>query len=573
VITAVISLLHEPAGARNSAARMFRERPVLAWTLDRLSRAHRIDEVAVLCWDDQADAVNEIAADAAVHVVVKSPRVRIPSIEQVSAAQRWSDGWRGGLLGTCYFDRGFCGAFVVEVVEGLAERRHSHARSEDVGESEGNGGGRGHGTLVAAEIKKEASGSGDLILLVDPSSALVDAELIDALIDHADSHPHRELFFTQAAPGLSGVVLRPALLDRLAKSNAHPGRILAYSPDLPGLDPVTNDMCIPVLPAVARTAHRLLLDSDRQIRRFTSATADLNGHLIASDAEKLIAILDAYPQRDSHPRELVLELTTARSTRPIYAPTTHLNLSRGEMPLEAIAKVIDEARGIDDLRLTLAGAGDPLLHSQFTEILQLIAQAKIPAVHLETDLFEIPEAAMAALVNSQIDIITLHLPAITAATYHRVMGVDGYAKVIENLKKLLAKKQTPPLIVPTFTKCRENLSEMETWYDHWIRLLGAAVITAPTDYAGQIPDAGVADMSPPGRRPCARLKSRMTILSDARIVSCEQDFLGRQTMGCAKSGRLATVWSGNLAQLSDEHARNNLNDRPVCAACKEWHRP
>lgn len=539
--TAILSLLHEGAGARCSAGRSFRARPVLALTLERLTRAEHVDRVAILCWDDQQATVNEIAADAGAYVLVKSPRTKIPAIELVSAAQRWSDGWRGGLLGTCHFDRGFSALIITEAIAQLA-------------------------------LEKEASEE-DLILLVDPASALVDPGLIDALVDHARAHSHREFFFTQAAAGLAGVLLRPALLERLAKSNTHAGRVLSYTPDLPGLDPVTNDMCVAVPAAIARTLHRFALDSDRQVQRFEAATADLNGHLIVSDAEKLVAILDAYPLPDSHPREVVLELTTHRAARPIFAPGTHLQLDRAEMTLEAIIATIDQLRGIDDLRLTLAGAGDAILHSRFDEVAKIITGAGIPALHVETDLLALSDAAMEAISVGGIDILTVHLPAITAATYQRVMGVDGFAKVIANLKRLLAKKNTLPIIVPTFVKCRENLAEMETWYDHWIRVLGTAVIVGPSDYAGQIPDVSVADMSPSKRRPCARLRSRMTVLSDAKIVSCEQDVLGRQAMGCASSNELMDVWREGFGALRREHEANYFDARPVCAACKEWHRP
>jgi len=204
---------------------------------------------------------------------------------------------------------------------------------------------------------------------------------------------------------------------------------------------------------------------------------------------------------------------------------------------------------------------------------KLIESAGIPALHAETDLLELSDAAMEAISTGGIDILTVHLPAITAATYQRVMGVDGYAKVVANLKRLLTKRNTLPIIVPTFVKCRENLAEMETWYDHWIRVLGTAVIIGPSDYAGQIPDVTVADMSPSKRRPCARLRSRMTILSDAQIVSCEQDILAKQAMGCARSSGVIEVWRKEFAALRQEHETNSFDARPVCSACKEWHRP
>ena len=420
---------------------------------------------------------------------------------------------------------------------------------------------------------REAAGPAELILLIDPASALVDPALVDGLIEHAIAHPHREFFFTQAAPGTCGVALRPALLERLATTNAHPGRLLAYSPDTPGLDPITNDMCVPVPPAVARTPHRFALDSDRQVRRIAAATTHLNGQLMRTDGQGLLAALEAQPWNEPHPREIVIELTPRRATRPIYAPATHLNFERGEMSLETLQSILAQFADVDDLRVTFAGVGDPLLHSRFAEALRLVHEAKIPAVHVETDLVELSDENRAALAAYPIDVLSVHLPAATAVTYERAMGVNAIAAVLENLKRLLAARLPLPLVVPTFTKCRENLGEMEPWYDHWLRVLGTAVIVGPSDCAGQIPDHAAADMSPARRRPCSRLNTRMTIHSDGTIASCEEDVLAKQPSGRAGDGGVRRAWRHTLQQLRSDHQNGRWNDHPLCTACRQWHRP
>jgi hypothetical protein len=435
-------------------------------------------------------------------------------------------------VASCFFDRGFHAPYVAEAVAGL-----------------------------------EAS----LIVLVNPAAGLVDAALLDQMIEHAQGHPHRDSFFSQAAPGLAGVVLRPVLLERLAKAVTHPGRLLAYSPDTPTLDPITNDMCVPVPAKVARTTHRLAIDSDRQVARLEAATAALNGQLMASDAEALVGAIDARPPADAHPREVVLELTARRASRPIFGAATHLEIGREDLSVEALAAVLGQLRGVDDLRLTLAGVGDPLCHTRFPEILGMIREAGVPAVHVETDLLELSDTALAAIVERGVDVLSVHVPAATVETYRRVMGIDGLGRVLENLKRVLAMRSALPLVVPTFTKCRENLAEMEAWYDHWVRVLGHAVIVGPTDYAGRIPDHAVADMSPPRRRACARLGSRVSVHSDGVVASCEQDVLGEQAMGRAEE--LAGVWRERFPILRAEHEAGDLGGRPVCVACREWHRP
>src|SRR5256885_13316987 len=107
-VTAVLSMLHEPpdcvpdggAPSRqrlNSATRLFRQDPVLAWTLDRLCRSKKLGTIAILCWDDQIESVRPIAEEQRAYVLMKSPRVPQPMIDAVAAAQRWADGSRGGL--------------------------------------------------------------------------------------------------------------------------------------------------------------------------------------------------------------------------------------------------------------------------------------------------------------------------------------------------------------------------------------------------------------------------------------------------------------------------------------------
>jgi spiro-SPASM protein len=326
-----------------------------------------------------------------------------------------------------------------------------------------------------------------------------------------------------------------------------------------------------VPPGIARTVHRFALDSDRQVRRLTNAMAELNGQLLTAGAEQVVGMLEGYGENDAHPREVVLELTARRASRPIFSPVTHLGFDREDMSVETVRGVLKELEGIDDLRLTLGGVGDPLLHGRFAEILGSIAEAGIRAVHVETDLLEVSEEALAAMGEANLDVLTVHLPAVSAAMYSRVMGVEGYGRVLENLKRVLSARRALPLVVPTFTKCRENLEEMEAWYDHWLRVLGTAVIKGPSDYAGQIPDHAAADMSPPRRRPCARLESRMTVHCDGAIPSCEEDVLLKQSMGHVAEG-VSKSWRERLAQLRGDHASNCLESRPLCTACREWHR-
>jgi radical SAM protein with 4Fe4S-binding SPASM domain len=491
----------------------------------------------VICWEDQLEQVEPIAEERGAYVLAKGPRTPMSAIESVAAARRWADGWRGGLLHTCDFDLGFYGPWVREVIEQL---------------------------------------SSDSVILVDPSAALVDPYILDRMIAHSQEHPNIEICFTQAAPGLGGALLRPALVERLAAARTHPGRLLHYLPDQPMRDPLSGDGCIPVATPVARTTRSFRLDSERQIQRMTDAATHLNGELVATDAEDLLHRLNWTPEVDSLPREVVLELNTNRNTSPIFWPGRFHSIQRPAMTIDLARRIFEQLAAGQDVRLTLAGVGDPALHPQVVEIIELADSSGIRAIHLETDLLLVT-AVIQRLAESDVDVISVQLPGMSPVTYAEVMGVDRFAQVIENIRIFVSARQrccrATPLMAPIFVKCTTNVAEMEIWYDQWLKAVGGAVIDGPSDFGGLIPDCAVADMSPPKRRPCGRLWSRMTIHSDGKVVSCEQDVLGRQVVGDTSMQPIEEIWRKGFAELRRGHKSEDWSANPVCAACREWHRP
>jgi hypothetical protein len=276
------------------------------------------------------------------------------------------------------------------------------------------------------------------------------------------------------------------------------------------------------------------------------------------------------------PREIVLELNTRRATRPIFWSGETIGISRPELTLELAKRLFDEVSQFDGIRLTLAGVGDPLLASNVVEILDAVVEVGLH-VHLETDLVNLSPEAVARLAVSTVDVISVHLPALSRQTYEGVMGRDGYAQVLENIRRFVSERQARgsgvPILVPVFTKCRKNFGEMEAWYDRWIQAAGSAVIRGPSTYGGRIAETSVADMAPPGRRSCQRLSSRVTILCDGRIVSCEQDALGEQTLGRLGEDSVARVWQEKFSRLRADHLRSQFERLPLCAGCGDWHRP
>jgi hypothetical protein len=340
-------------------------------------------------------------------------------------------------------------------------------------------------------------------------------------------------------------------------------------------DPISSAACAPVPTSVARTSLRFTLDSDRQVARISTATQHLNGELTSTEAEKLVQSLASAPM-PKMPREITLELTVRRIARPIYWAGKYLQIAREDMPLETAGELIDELGGVDDARIYLGGVGDPILCGHVLDVIDRAHRAGI-SVAMETDLLGVELEDLDRLADSPVDIVSVNIPAASARTYEEVMGVDGMKTAMANLARLVDRRQThnrgTPVIVPTFVKTNINLAEMEVWYDHWLRTLQCAVISGPSDFGGQIADVSIAQMEPPKRKACARLAQRLTVLCDGRVVSCEQDVLGKQTLGQIGRDSVASIWSGAAGRLRADHEGGQWKKHAICAACKDWHRP
>src|SRR6185436_11094725 len=84
---AILSLLHQdqiPA----STTRIFRNQSVLRCTLERLSACRALSQATILCWANQFSALRGFEN------VIALPRVDLPSMQAITAARRWADGWR-----------------------------------------------------------------------------------------------------------------------------------------------------------------------------------------------------------------------------------------------------------------------------------------------------------------------------------------------------------------------------------------------------------------------------------------------------------------------------------------------
>lgn len=372
------------------------------------------------------------------------------------------------------------------------------------------------------------------------------------------------------------------LLEELSHAAEPVGLILAYNPDRPVADLTGKECCYRPAGEVIEASGRLICDTRRSFERVRELI-EAGGE--AWDAARVGSWLQlrTRTQVEKVPSEIEIELTTDAGAAEgnLLRPGGSEVPKRGPLSFDVVRAIVDAVRDWDDVRIVLAGFGEPCAHPAFGEICRMLRPAaaalavrtfaRFGADHVKSgDL----QASEDALFETPVDIVEVMVDAVSAVTYVRLHGVDAFTEVSERLESWLQRRvkaaRARPLIVPSFVKCNENLDEMEPFFENWQRRLGMVLVTGHSHYARQRPHRAVTSMAPPQRSACKRVFSRLVVLADGRVTTCDQDYRGAQSLGRLTDAALMDMW--NERRFVQIRA-NDLSDVPLCAKCDEWHRP
>lgn len=498
--------------------------------LERLSRCTEVDRVIVVSDDlERARAIVERAGVSGGRTIecVKPQRELWARRRAVGASRAMARScWRGAIGNMSVFDEALCPEAMAEVMERLQL---------------------------------------DAAVPIGADWCLLDPQLIDRTIqrhrEHAVGEQPQRFTFTHAAPGLGVCVLERSLMRELSERAAaagvfaSAGGLLGYIPVMPMADPIAKSHAVTPDPIVRDAGARFIPDTAASFDLLRRGLRGLEGSIVHASAEQIASLVveastspAALPDA---PSELIVELCTGRLTsglRGVWLRGAHDTFERAPMSLATAQRLFAKlAAARPDAVLTLAGAGDPMLHPELPRIVELARRQGLAAVHVRTDLL-VERAQLDALLDSGVDVISVDLMADTAATYRQIMGVDALDRVRDNLEHLLRQREARspaggpphPWIVPRLTRCDAAYEEIESFYDRWLLAAGAAVIDPLPPTA---PRGGRIEALPPPESVRRRLhREHMMMLCDGRVPQQDGDWSGDRTIGDLSRDVLADVY-------------------------------
>ncbi len=511
-------------------------RTILQATLERLGRCQRIESIVLIV--PRGFEIRSLLDEARIGRPIVVSEVDGPIFDEhqhaISIARRWSDwSWRGGIGGMTIFD------------EILAPA---------------------HMDAAMQELQLDAA------IVVGPDWPLLDWSEqtgCDALVARYLEQPqaHR-LVFSQAPPGLCGVLIQATLMREMAERTRQftLGSMLSYIPSLPQLDPTSKDACVKLPAEIRNHTGRYVWGTPGTGLAIESIIAADGMEGEAPKGVGLASILSTRtPRTDDRPQQIEIELTTRRGTRPFWLAHP---LPTIDLDFDLVERLLCDAATRPDLAITFGGRGDPLLHPQFETILALARKTGCTAIHVRTELpGEFGDATR--LLDLPIDVISVGLHAESAGTYQTMMGVDRFDELRARLDALINARNTrcgsanaliTPWIVPRLVRCRASIPEMRNFYDRWVHYVGAAMIEP-------VPIASADDsihLEPP---PTALAELHHRLL---QVHADGSAFIGHhpwmqmdaQSIANLNSASLSEAWASLQAQLRAARASDD-DDAPT----------
>ncbi len=514
-------------------------RGVLAHTLRRLARVGGIDRrLLVIQPRDAARAAQALADCPAADMpeLLSVDDGARPRRALIAAARKWNlHAWRGSPQATTFFD---------EFVDPLAVGRVLDATRADAA------------------------------LILDAHHAAFDPLLATALVEHYRLQVSETRFsFTQAPPGLAGIVLSRAFVRELLEEQSIVGLRFAYRPEAPRSDPITKAGCLRVPREVSQTPARFCADLAASTATLERALADCG---VDADAATLCAWQRA-ASPDPLPRLVEIELTT-RDPLPEsrLRPRGARVKARELCDLAALERVARELAAFDDRLVVVGGHGDPLQCAQLPQALAILRRAGVCGIAVRTPLVDLSDEHLEALFAQRVDLIEVQLDANSAAPYAAVHGADAFERVLGNVRRIEAlrveRRAACPIPVCSLIRHSATLPELEGFYDRWTAAHGWAVVRGFATFGGALPEDTLRVLSPPTRTACRRVAQGLTLLADGAATVCDQDLNAVQSLGDWRSSKVRELWSGTARNdICNAHAAGEWRRLAACAECDGWH--
>jgi radical SAM protein with 4Fe4S-binding SPASM domain len=287
-------------------------------------------------------------------------------------------------------------------------------------------------------------------------------------------------------------------------------------------------------------------------------------------------------EKFSLPPMITLDVTNVCNLHCIHCPYSEIeardDFKVAHFPWESFNKIVDELSHHDQpCLLRFVGDGEPMLHPNLVEMVELAKQRTGCTVNLTTNGTLLSHEKIERLFDADIDIIDVSLDGLSKPVYETVRKKSSFEKVMFNMFTLLQikrRKNPRTKIMVSFVKQNENQVETEWFVRFWTPLVDTVMVRDLHSALGRIKQLESAtrnSVSGQERYPCPHLWKRLVIDSSGRVKFCASDWGDATMLGQIETSSLKSLWQGQmLKELRSQHLEGRIADNTACSKCTDW---
>ena len=281
------------------------------------------------------------------------------------------------------------------------------------------------------------------------------------------------------------------------------------------------------------------------------------------------------PRSDLLEFNLYIETTNACNYRcAMCAARNGMERKTGFMDFDLYRRLVDEASEIGIKNIIPHVWGEPLLHPKFVEMVQY-AKDRGMFVEFTTNGYLLDEKVGGRLLKTGVDSMVVSFHGLTLEEYKRLHGVDGFDRVVANVKRFCEMKKAAGLLMPKVAVhsiiTSDNFRNVHKVHQLFDGVADDVVILGcgfhPEDNTN---DLRLVKFDCRRRNPCMELFTTLAVSWDGKVGLCHRDREFKLVIGDAKDGLLKLFNSEKMRDYRRIHLLGQFDRMPVCAKCVDY---
>ena len=271
------------------------------------------------------------------------------------------------------------------------------------------------------------------------------------------------------------------------------------------------------------------------------------------------------------PIHLLIEPTSICNIRCVMCFQTDKSFAQkeymGRMPMAMFSKVIDEASLNSCKAITLASRGEPTLHKDLPEMLELIREKNFLDVKMNTNATKLNEILCRSILSSGVNELVFSVDAGTKDTYEAIRVGGKFDDVVQNINTFNEIRRTEFPDSRTVTRISgvkvNDSQDLDQMTEFWSERVDQVTIKPASPRWDSYNNELTYRLEP-----CELLWERLYVWYDGKINPCDFDYKSYLSVGNIEEISIKDAWLGKgYNKLREAHSAAKRGKITPCDRC------